>query len=101
MRTDLFKARKFIAKSGLEEASSEQRQYVGNSNLFGRPRENVTAGLAANASNKLRLSKDAHQLADVRNRQRFSCCNRRDGHTLAALRACNAKKASQPILFLR
>src|SRR5215471_13708201 len=101
MRTDSFKARKLIAKSGLEEASSEQRQHVGNSNLFRRPRENVTAGLAANANNKLPLSKDAHQLADVRNRQRLSCRNRRNSHTFAALRACDAKKASQPILFLR
>src|SRR5215475_14171622 len=101
MRTDLFKARKFIAKSGLEEASSQQSQHVGNSNLVSRPRENVTAGLAANACNKLPLSKGAHQFADVRNRQRFSCCNRRDSHTFPALRPCDAKKAPQPILFLR
>src|SRR5215475_1044158 len=98
MLTDSFKTREFITKSGLEEASSEQSQHVGNCNLFRRPRENVAAGLTANACNKFALSKDTHQLADVRNRQRFSCRNRRDSHTFAALRACDAKKAAQPVL---
>src|SRR5215475_3839352 len=101
MLTDSFKAREFITKSGLEEASSEQSQHVGDCNLLRRPRENVTACLAANACNKFPLSKDTHQLADVRNRQCFSCCNRRDSHTFAALRVCDAKKASQAVLFLR
>src|SRR5262245_37437156 len=100
MGTGPLETGELIAKHRFKEAAAKEREDFGNRYIVRAARQPIPPGLSSNTLHEFAPTEKPHQLGDIGNGEGFSLPDFGNSHTVAFAGTRNAKKTSQPVLFL-